>query len=52
MSDKEFQDRARTAGFFVTPMGGADAKKRWNEDDRAMYPIFLEAGLVKTREKR
>ena len=33
-------------------MGGADAKKRWNEDDRDMYPVFLEAGLVKTRQKK
>jgi hypothetical protein len=52
LSDKDFQDKARAAGFLVTPMGGAGAKKRWDEDDRAMYPVFLEAGLVKTRQKK
>ncbi|MBM3506798.1 MAG: tripartite tricarboxylate transporter substrate binding protein [Alphaproteobacteria bacterium] len=52
LSDKEFQDRARAAGFLVTPGGGAVAKKRWAEDDAAMYPVFLEAGLVKTRQKK
>jgi tripartite-type tricarboxylate transporter receptor subunit TctC len=52
LSDREFQEKARAAGFLVTPMGGADAKKRWDEDDRAMYPVFLEAGLVKTRQKK
>jgi tripartite-type tricarboxylate transporter receptor subunit TctC len=52
LSDKEFQEKARAAGFLVTPMGAADAKKRWDEDDRAMYPVFLESGLVKTRQKK
>jgi len=52
LSDKEFQEKARAAGFLVTPMGAADAKKRWEEDDRAMYPVFMEAGLVKTRQKK
>ncbi len=52
LSDKEFQEKARAAGFLVTPMGSADARKRWDEDDRAMYPVFLEAGLVKTRQKK
>ena len=52
LSDKEFQEKARAAGFLVTPLGAADAKKRWDEDDRAMYPVFVEAGLVKTRQKK
>lgn len=52
LSDKAFQEKARAAGFLVTPMGAADAKKRWDEDDRAMYPVFLESGLVKTRQKQ
>ena len=52
LSDKEFQDKARAAGFLVTPGGGAMAKKRWAEDDAAMYPVFLEAGLVKARQKK
>jgi tripartite-type tricarboxylate transporter receptor subunit TctC len=52
LNDKEFQEKARAAGFLVTPMGSADARKRWEEDDRAMYPVFLDAGLVKTRQKK
>jgi len=52
LSDREFQDKARAAGFLVTPMGAEGARKRWDEDDRAMYPVFLEAGLVKTRQKK
>jgi tripartite-type tricarboxylate transporter receptor subunit TctC len=52
LSDKEFQEKARAAGFLVTPGGNAMAKKRWAEDDAAMYPVFLEAGLVKTRQKK
>jgi tripartite-type tricarboxylate transporter receptor subunit TctC len=52
LSDKEFQERARAAGFLVTPMGAADTRKRWEQDDQAMYPVFLEAGLVKVRHKK
>ena len=52
LSDKDFQEKARAAGFLVTPMGAAGARQRWDEDDRAMYPVFLEAGLVKTRQKK
>jgi tripartite-type tricarboxylate transporter receptor subunit TctC len=52
LSDKEFQEKARAAGFLVTPGGNDMAKKRWAEDDAAMYPVFLEAGLVKTRQKK
>ena len=52
LSDQAFQEKARAAGFLVTPMGAADAKKRWDADDAAMYPVFLEAGLVKTRRKK
>lgn len=52
LSDKEFQDRARAAGFLVTPAGSQEAKRRWDEDDRAMYPVFIDAGLVKTRHKK
>jgi len=51
MSDKEFQDKARAAGFIVRPMGRADTAKRVAAEDAAMYPVFLEAGLVKTRQK-
>lgn len=51
MRDKEFQDKAKNAGFIVNPMGRTDTVKRVAEEDAAMYPVFLEAGLVKTRQK-
>ena len=51
-SSSEVAGKARAAGFLVTPMGAEGARKRWDEDDRAMYPVFLEAGLVKTRQKK
>jgi tripartite-type tricarboxylate transporter receptor subunit TctC len=51
-TDNEFQQRAKAAGFLVTPASAAEARKRWEEHDRANYPLFLEAGLVKTRHKK
>jgi tripartite-type tricarboxylate transporter receptor subunit TctC len=51
LRDKEFQEKAKNAGFLVSPMGRTDTVKRLTEEDNAMYPIFLEAGLVKTRQK-
>lgn len=51
MRDKEFQDKARAAGFIVQPLGRTDSIKRLTDEDNAMYPVFLEAGLVKARQK-
>ncbi len=51
LRDKEFQDKAKNAGFIVAPMGRADTLKRLADEDAAMYPVFLDAGLVKTRQK-
>ena len=51
MRDKEFNEKARAAGFIVQPMGRADTAKRLVAEDEAMYPVFLEAGLVRTRQK-
>ncbi len=51
MNDPEFKTKARTAGFIVSPLGRADTARRLAAEDAAMYPVFLEAGLVKTRQK-
>jgi putative tricarboxylic transport membrane protein len=51
LNSKDFQARARKAGFNVTPMGSAAAQARLIADDKALYPVLLEAGLVKTRKK-
>jgi len=51
LNSKDFQARARKAGFNVTPMGTSDAQARMIADDKALYPVLLGAGLVKTRKK-
>ena len=52
MSDPEFIERAKARGFIVTPGGIAESQALWNGHDKALYPIMLEAGLVKTRKKQ
>ena len=51
LRDKEFQEKAKNAGFIVSPLNRADTIKRLTDEDNGMYSIFLEAGLVKTRQK-
>ncbi len=51
MRDKEFQEKAKGAGFIVQPLGRAATIKRLTDEDNAMYPVFLDAGLVKARQK-
>ncbi len=51
MNDVEFKAKARAAGFIVAPLGRSDTARRLAAEDAAMYPVFLEAGLVKTRQK-
>ncbi len=51
LRDTDFQARAKGAGFLVSPLNRADTIKRLTDEDNGMYPIFLEAGLVKTRQK-
>jgi tripartite-type tricarboxylate transporter receptor subunit TctC len=52
MNEPEFKERAKNAGFIVTPKGSAETLARWKADDEEFYPILLEAGLVKFRQKR
>jgi tripartite-type tricarboxylate transporter receptor subunit TctC len=51
LRDKEFAEKARAAGFSLGPMGRADTAKRLAAEDAVMYPVFLEAGLVRARQK-
>jgi tripartite-type tricarboxylate transporter receptor subunit TctC len=51
LRDKDFVEKARAAGFTVNPAGRADTAKRLTAEDAAMYPVFLEAGLVRARQK-
>ncbi len=51
MSDPEFKERAKKAGFIVDPKGSAETMARIKEDDAQLYPVLLDAGLVKFRRK-
>lgn len=51
LNDEDFQKVARDAGFTITPMGSADATAFLKDLDNEMYPVLLEAGLVKVRQK-
>ena len=51
LKDPEFHAKAKQAGFVVQ---GGDAKatyERWKADDAQLYPVLLNAGLVKARQK-
>jgi tripartite-type tricarboxylate transporter receptor subunit TctC len=50
LKDPDFQAKAKKAGFTVGPMDAKATGARWKADDKALYPILLEAGLVKARK--
>jgi putative tricarboxylic transport membrane protein len=51
LKDPEFQAKAKQAGFVVQPGDANATYHRWKADDAELYPILLEAGLVKARQK-
>lgn len=51
LKDPEFQAKAKQAGFIVQPGDAKATYERWKSDDTQLYPILLEAGLVKARQK-
>jgi tripartite-type tricarboxylate transporter receptor subunit TctC len=51
LKDPEFVARAKQAGFALQPGDGKATWERWKRDDAELYPILLEAGLVKARQK-
>jgi len=51
LKDPEFQAKAKQAGFVVQPGDANATYQRWKADDSELYPILLEAGLVKARQK-
>jgi tripartite-type tricarboxylate transporter receptor subunit TctC len=51
LKDPEFQAKAKQAGFIVGPQDAKATAARWKSDDAMLYPILLEAGLVKARQK-
>ena len=51
ISDPEFRAAAEQLSFFITPMMSADTKQFVEEFDEALYPVLLEAELVRARHK-
>jgi tripartite-type tricarboxylate transporter receptor subunit TctC len=51
LKDPEFQAKAKQAGFVVAPGDATATYQRWKDDDMQLYPILLDAGLVKARPK-
>lgn len=51
MKDPEFMSRAKAGGFIIAPGGVKETQKIWDAHDQMLYPILLEAGLVKARKK-
>ncbi len=51
MNDPEFQEAAKKVGFVITPKNGAATLEFIKEDDKNLYPILDEAGLVKVRKR-
>jgi tripartite-type tricarboxylate transporter receptor subunit TctC len=51
LKDPDFQAKAKKAGFIIGPADAKATGERWKADDAALYPILLEAGLVKARKR-
>ena len=51
LKNPEFQAKAKQAGFVVQPGDAKATAARWKADDAQLYPILLEAALVKARQK-
>jgi tripartite-type tricarboxylate transporter receptor subunit TctC len=51
LKNPEFQAKTKQAGFVVQPGDAKATAARWKADDTQLYPILLEAGLVKARQK-
>ena len=51
MTDPAFQEAARTAGFLMTPLPADKARARIRAYDEEVYPILVDAKLIKVRAK-
>ena len=51
ISDPEFQADAERQSFFISPMGAEETRQLVAEFDEALYPVLLDADLVKARHK-
>ena len=51
LNDPAFKEKAQKAGFFVTPLDSAATAKLIADHDKSLYPVLLDAGLVKVNKK-
>lgn len=51
MNDPEFQAAARQQSFFISPMNADETQQFVADFDEALYPVLLDADLVKARQK-
>jgi tripartite-type tricarboxylate transporter receptor subunit TctC len=51
LNSEAFRERATNAGFSLAPAGSAEASEFIYGMDQNMYPILLDAGLVRVRQK-
>ena len=51
LNDPALRERAATLSFGISPAPSAPAEKMVQDLDAALYPILLEAGMVKYRQK-
>jgi tripartite-type tricarboxylate transporter receptor subunit TctC len=51
LNDPALRDRAATLSFGIAPAGSALAEKMVRDLDMTLYPILLESGMVKFRQK-
>ncbi len=51
MASDGFKAAGSTAGLTLQPLGSADADALFRALDESVYPVLLEADLVKTRQK-
>lgn len=51
LNDEGFKKTAQDAGFSINPLGGQQATDLFRKLDADLYPVLLEGGLVKVRQK-
>jgi tripartite-type tricarboxylate transporter receptor subunit TctC len=51
LTDASFRETAEAAGFILNPAGSEEAARIVGSMDENMYPVLLEADLVKVRQK-
>lgn len=51
LNSEAFRNRATAAGFSIAPAGSVEATEIFYGMDERLYPILLEAGLVRVRQR-